>query len=90
MLDGKGKKVSDLTHGNSNSRFAYEAEPYMIAFFIPAALFLLCLVKKLNKVARTKTVSKKEHDNMHRLAQLAGLSNPDKTVHKVLKKSGYN
>ena len=46
-------------------------------------------VKKLNKVARTKTASKKEHDSIHRLAQLAGLKHPHKTVHKVLKKRGY-
>jgi len=50
---------------------------------------MLPLVKKLNKVARTKTASKKEHDSIHRLAQLAGLKHPHKTVHKVLKKSGY-
>jgi len=89
--DGKGKKVSDLTHGNSNSRFAYEAEQnWKPVLDEEGKDLMLPLVKKLNKVARTKTVSKKEHDNMHRLAQLAGLSNPDKTVHKVLKKSGYN
>jgi hypothetical protein len=50
---------------------------------------MLPLVKKLNKVARTKTASKKEHDSIHRLAQLAGLKHPHKTVHKVLKKRGY-
>ena len=82
--DGKGKKLSDLTS-------TYEAEQNWKPILDEEGKdLMLPLVKKLNKVARTKTVSKKEHDNMHRLAQLAGLSNPDKTVHKVLKKSGYN
>ena len=50
---------------------------------------MMPLIKKLNKIVKTKKQSKSEHDNMHRLAQLAGLNNPDKTVHKVLKKRGY-
>ena len=51
--------------------------------------YMTPLIKKLNKIVKTKKQSKSEHDNIHRLAQLAGIKNPDKTVHKVLKKRGY-
>ena len=84
--DGKGKKLSDLTA----NAFAYEAEQnWKPVLDEEGNDLMLPLVKKLNKVARTKTASKKEHDSIHRLAQLAGLKHPHKTVHKVLKKSGY-
>ena len=81
--DGKGKKLSDLTS-------TYEAEQnWKPVLDEEGKDLMLPLVKKLNKVARTKTASKKEHDSIHRLAQLAGLKHPEKTVHKVLKKRGY-